>query len=77
MSSKNSDLLYSIRHSAEHVLTQAVQRLYPNKFIMAMGPATEDGFYFDFEPVGDFKISDTDFPPSKMRWPKLLKKIYL
>jgi len=74
MSSKNSDLLYSIRHSAEHVLTQAVQRLYPNKFIMAMGPATEDGFYFDFEPVGDFKISDTDFPAIENEMAKIIKE---
>ena len=74
MSSKNSDLLHSIRHSAEHILTQAVQRLYPNKFIMAMGPATDDGFYFDFEPVGDFKISDTDFPAIEAEMAKIVKE---
>lgn len=74
MSSKNSDLLHSIRHSAEHILTQAVQRLYPNKFIMAMGPATDDGFYFDFEPVGDFKISDTDFPTIEAEMTKIIKE---
>lgn len=74
MSSKNSDLLHSIRHSAEHILTQAVQRLYPNKFIMAMGPATDDGFYFDFEPVGDFKISDTDFPVIEAEMAKIVKE---
>ncbi len=74
MSSKNSDLLHLMRHSAEHVLTQAVQRLYPNKFIMAMGPATDDGFYFDFEPVGDFKISDTDFPAIEAEINKIIKE---
>ncbi len=74
MSSKNSDLLYSIRHSAEHVLTQAAKRLYPNKFIMAMGPATDDGFYFDFEPVGDFKISDIDFPTIEAEMAKIIKE---
>jgi len=74
MLSKNSDLLYSIRHSAEHVLTQAAKRLYPNKFIMAMGPATDDGFYFDFEPVGDFKISDTDFPAIEAEMAKIIKE---
>jgi len=74
MLSKKSDLLHQIRHSAEHVLTQAVQRLYPNKFIMAMGPATDDGFYFDFEPVGDFKISDTDFPTIETEMAKIVKE---
>ena len=74
MSSKNSDSLHQIRHSAEHVLTQAAQRLFPNKFIMAMGPATDDGFYFDFEPVGDFKISDTDFPAIEKEMAKIIKE---
>ena len=35
--------LKALRHSAEHVLTQAVLRLYP-KIKMAMGPATNEGF---------------------------------
>jgi threonyl-tRNA synthetase len=57
------DNLYKIRHSAEHVLTQAMQRVFgKDKFQMAMGPATDEGFYFDFEPLNDFKISEEDFP---------------
>jgi len=66
--------LQTIRHSAEHVLTQAMQRLYPNKFLMAMGPATDDGFYFDFEPVGDFKISENDFPAIEAEMTKIVKE---
>lgn len=54
--------LQEIRHSAEHVLTQAMHRLYgPDKVVMAMGPATENGFYFDFETKHDFKISEDMF----------------
>ena len=41
--------LKKMRHSCEHVLTQAMLKLYPG-IKMAMGPATEDGFYFDFDP---------------------------
>ena len=52
--------LSAMRHSCEHILMQAMQRLYPNKFLMAMGPSTDDGFYFDFEPINDFKISDEE-----------------
>lgn len=69
----NSDL-QAIRHSAEHVLTQAMQRLYPNKFLMAMGPAIDDGFYFDFEPLGDFKVSENDFPAIEAEMAKIVKE---
>ena len=49
-----------MRHSAEHVLMFAMKRLGYD-FNMAMGPATNDGFYFDFELL-DGSISDADFP---------------
>ncbi|MDD4785113.1 MAG: threonine--tRNA ligase, partial [Candidatus Shapirobacteria bacterium] len=70
--SKND--LQSIRHSAEHVLTQAMNRLYPNKFLMAMGPATNDGFYFDFETLNDFKVSEKDFPIIEAEMAKIIKE---
>jgi threonyl-tRNA synthetase len=55
--------LFKLRHTAEHVLTMAMRRLYgADQVIMAMGPATDDGFYFDFDSPADFKISETDFP---------------
>lgn len=38
----------AFRHTAAHVLAQAVSRLYPNVKI-AIGPATEEGFYYDFD----------------------------
>ncbi len=51
--------LFKIRHSAEHVLMQAMKNLN-YKFLMAMGPATDDGFYFDFELL-EGTISELDF----------------
>lgn len=43
----NSDL-HTIRHSAAHVMAAAVQKLYPDvKF--DIGPATDEGFYYDFD----------------------------
>lgn len=40
------DELRAIRHTASHVLAQAVKRLYPETKL-AIGPAIDDGFYYD------------------------------
>ena len=65
----------ALRHSAEHVLTQAMINLYgKNKVIMAMGPATDDGFYFDFDSPDDFKISEADFPKIEKEMKKIIKE---
>jgi len=42
------DALYVLRHSAAHLLAEAVRRLYPGVKI-AIGPPIEHGFYYDFE----------------------------
>jgi len=60
-----------MRHSCEHVLTQAMYRLFPG-IKMAMGPATEEGFYFDFDP-GKHKISEADFPKIEEEMKKIIK----
>src|SRR5688572_28527960 len=69
--------LWALRHTAEHVLHQAVKELYP-EILLAMGPATEDGFYFDFDnsPSPDKKtiISEADFPKIEKRMKELIKK---
>jgi len=53
--------LYKMRHSAEHVLTMAILRLFGKDSIyMAMGPATDEGFYFDLDPK-DIQIHEDDF----------------
>jgi threonyl-tRNA synthetase len=49
------DALAVLRHSAAHLLAEAVRRLYPGVKI-AIGPAIENGFYYDFEfpePIGE------------------------
>src|ERR1700676_783447 len=40
-----------IRHSTAHVMADAVQRLFPGPHV-TIGPAIEDGFYYDFEKPG-------------------------
>ena len=61
-----------MRHSCEHVLTQVMLKLWP-KIKMAMGPATEDGFYFDLDP-GDLKLSEADFPKIEAEMAKIIKE---
>jgi len=53
------DGLYVIRHTAEHVTTEAICRLWPQTKLV-YGPAVEDGFYADIDL--DHKISVDDFP---------------
>jgi len=72
---KNQDKLFALRHTCEHVLTQAMQELYgKEKIIPAMGPATNEGFYFDFDTIEDFKISEKDFPKIEKRMKKIIQR---
>ncbi len=48
-----------IRHSTAHVLAQAVTRLWPGAHY-AIGPAVENGFYYDFELPGGERFTDAD-----------------
>lgn len=63
--------LEKMRHSCEHVLQQAMVKLYPG-LKMAMGPPIENGFYFDFEYSG--KISEEDFPKIEAEMKKIIKR---
>lgn len=69
--------LWAMRHSAEHVLTQAMLALFPG-LKMAMGPATDDGFYFDFDydpstkSRQSHKISEEDFPKIEAEMKKIV-----
>jgi threonyl-tRNA synthetase len=48
-----------IRHSTAHVMADAVQRLFPGTKV-TIGPAIEDGFYYDFDKAGGGSFSDED-----------------
>lgn len=50
--------LHVLRHTAAHVMAQAIKRLYPEADF-AYGPATERGFYYDVD-LGDTKLTDED-----------------
>lgn len=64
-----SKLLY--RHSMSHVLAQAVRRLYP-EVKLAIGPATKDGFYYDFDVAKPFTPEDLEKISKEMK--KVIKE---
>ena len=88
VTSKDPEALELLRHDAAHVLAQAVQELFPGTQI-TFGPATEDGFYYDFvrpEPFSpeDFarieqrmgEIVDRDLPIVREVWDRPKIKQY-
>ena len=66
---KEARLMY--RHSMSHVLAQAVRRLYGN-VKLAIGPAIDDGFYYDFEVEKPFTPEDLEKISEEMR--KVIKE---
>jgi threonyl-tRNA synthetase len=66
--SEGEEPLRLIRHDAAHVLAAAVMELYPGVKI-SIGPAIEQGFYYDFEFPAGTTVSEADFPAieEKMR----------
>ena len=61
-----------IRHTAAHVLAQAVKRLYPEADF-GYGPATEKGFYYDVD-LGDTKLTDEDLNKIEAEMRKIVKE---
>ena len=60
------DLRYRIRHSASHIMADAVLQLFPEaKF--AIGPPTDDGFYYDFDVERPFTPEDLADIEARMR----------
>jgi threonyl-tRNA synthetase len=62
--------LEKIRHSSAHLLAFAVKKLYP-KAKLAIGPAIEDGFYYDFD---NLDISEKDLKKIEKEIKKLIKQ---
>ncbi len=62
--------LYVIRHTASHVLAEAVKRLFPNAKV-TIGPAIDEGFYYDFD-AEPFSREDLDKIEAEMK--KIIKE---
>jgi len=64
--------LERLRHSAAHIMAAAVLRLWPNAKL-DIGPATEDGFYYDFD-LPDHRFTPDDFPKIEEEMRKIVKE---
>ena len=71
VTSRDPEALELLRHDAAHVLAQAVQELYPGTQI-TFGPATEDGFYYDF--VREQPFSPEDFAKIEQRMAEIVDR---
>jgi threonyl-tRNA synthetase len=71
MDNENASKLEKMRHSASHVLAQAVLNLYPDTKL-GIGPAIEDGFYYDFEFSNP--IEEEDLKKIEKEMKKIIKK---
>lgn len=60
-----------LRHSCSHVMAQAVQELWPEAKV-TIGPAIENGFYYDFEKVAPF--TDLDLQKIEKRMRKIIER---
>ena len=68
---ETEDELPVLRHTASHIMAQAVQRLYPGTKL-AIGPAIDDGFYYDFDKEGGFSPEDLEKIEAEMK--KIVKE---
>lgn len=66
------DELYVLRHTAAHILAQAVKRLYPYARF-AYGPANDKGFYYDVD-LRDTKLSEDDLAAIETEMRKIVKE---
>ena len=66
------EISHVLKHSAAHIMAQAIQRLYPDADF-AYGPATERGFYYDVD-LGDVKLTDEDLPLIEAEMKKIVKE---
>ncbi len=62
-----------IRHSAAHIMAQAVQRLFPGTKV-TIGPVIENGFFYDFDPENPFTEEDLSKIEEEMK--KIVKEDY-
>ena len=64
--------LHVIRHTAAHIMAQAIKRLYPQADF-AFGPATQNGFYYDVD-LGDTKLTNEDLEAIEKEMKKITKE---
>ena len=70
---KNNETLSILRHSASHIMAQAVQKLFPQAKL-AIGPSTADGFYYDFDLTDGYSFTHDDLEKIEEEMKSILKQ---
>ena len=73
MNTESSYPIATRRHSAAHVMAAAVRRLFPDA-LFDIGPATDEGFYYDFDL--SHRLSQEDFPAIEEEIKKIIASAY-
>ena len=71
LTAKDEKGLAALRHTASHVMAQAVKRLYPETKL-AIGPSIADGFYYDVDPATP--LTAEDLPKIEAEMKKIIKE---
>ncbi len=72
LTKKDAESIDVLRHSAAHILAQAVQSLWPGTKV-ATGPSIENGFYYDLD-IPEHKLSPDDFPKIEAEMQRIAKE---
>lgn len=70
---KNNETLSILRHSTSHIMAQAVQSLFPSAKL-AIGPATADGFYYDFDLTDGHAFTHEDLAKIEEKMKEIIKQ---
>ncbi|MCI6100780.1 MAG: threonine--tRNA ligase [Selenomonas sp.] len=70
---EDADGRWALRHTGSHILAQALKRLYKNENVkLAIGPAIDNGFYYDIDM--DRQLSDSDLADIEKEMKKIVKE---
>ena len=70
---KNKETLSVLRHSASHIMAQAVQKLFPSAKL-AIGPSTDTGFYYDFDLTDGHAFTEDDLQKIEDEMKNIIKQ---
>ncbi len=70
---KNNETLSILRHSTSHIMAQAVQKLFPSAKL-AIGPAIENGFYYDFDLTDGYAFTEDDLAKIEEEMKNIVKQ---
>ena len=71
---EHNNQLHNVRHSLSHIMAQAVQRVQQADVEIAIGPAIDNGFYYDFLFAPEQQIKDEDLPNIQDMMVKIVKE---